>query len=136
MSSILSTSACGVGTQITSLPACPTCGSNVEFSCACAKTLAGTERTSVRIRRDKHDVLMTSPGPSRLSNGGKSGFARRVEERRFHDGCGNAVARGIHGDLDIEDGARYMMRRLHGCQADEPLQRRRPGGGRCAPDLT
>ena len=35
MSSILSTSACGVGTQITSLPAWPTCGSN-GLSCATA----------------------------------------------------------------------------------------------------
>ena len=34
MSSILSTSACGVGTQTTSLPAWPTCGSN-GFAGAC-----------------------------------------------------------------------------------------------------
>src|SRR5688572_26786824 len=45
MSSILSTSVCGVGTQTTSLPAWPTCGSN-GFCAACAQALAAPRVTT------------------------------------------------------------------------------------------
>src|SRR3990167_2063845 len=59
MSSILSTSACGVGTHTTSLPSWPTCGWYPSCA-ACAKTVAAiTDRQSAsKDRRAKRDAFM------------------------------------------------------------------------------
>ena len=48
MSSIFSTSTCGVGTHTTSLPAWPTCGSNGLACVPCAKAAAPTNRQQNR----------------------------------------------------------------------------------------
>src|SRR5262245_14878305 len=87
-SSIFSTSACGVGTQITSLPGCPTCGSN-GFLVGCASamlrvTVAATPATASDRMTDWLNVIDTSDERA-VDRAGR--FARRGEHSRVQQGC-------------------------------------------------
>src|SRR5688500_7958964 len=76
MSSILSTRACGVGTQTTSFPACPTSGLNVEDAvCAWALTVKSDKPSITNRHRRSQCVALMSVLPRTVM--GMRGAMRR-----------------------------------------------------------